>query len=195
MEWVRGIVGRRGWVLCLAALLSAGVGCGGSAQPEPETPGEYLDSWEGALRSLFDDSIHPAAVGLALDERPVHLDPLLSSRIKTAELVARMRVSTVTADSVGAKVTYYLNLQVGYPTLLPSELTERNYEIAIRKTSPSFGIVSNLDTTLQGRTFIAFIRRFAGPHEAEIHWHLTADDPKVAQVIANTAVLDEAAGE
>jgi hypothetical protein len=152
-----------------------------------------LDPWTGTLRGLFDDSIHPAAVGLSLEGEPPQEDRLLPSRARAADVVARMRVSTVTSDSVGAKQTYYLTLQVGQPPLTRSKLAERSFELVVRPESPAFGIVSSLDTGLRGHTFIGFVRRFAGEPEPAIHWHLTADSAEVALAISDASALDEAA--
>jgi hypothetical protein len=151
-----------------------------------------VEPWAGELRALFDDSIHPAAVGLSLDGEPPQEDALLPARARAADVVARMRVTTVTADSIGAKQTYYLTLQVGKPPLLPAKLPDPSFEIVVRSGSPAFGIVSSLDTGLQGHTFIGFVRRFPGDLEPEIHWHLTADAAEVALAISHTSALDEA---
>jgi hypothetical protein len=83
-------------------------------------------------------------------------------------------------------------LQVGKPPLVPSRLPDRSFELVVRSGSPAFGIVSNLDAELRGRTFIGFVRRFAGEYEPEIHWHLTADAAEVALAISDTSALDEA---
>ena len=179
------------WVGAISITCMILSGCGGSAAGS-EPRNATLEPWAGALRALFDDSIHPAAVGLSLDGEPPQDDSLLSARARAAEVVARMRVTTVTADSIGAKQTYYLTLQVGKPPLLPTELPDPSFELVVRSGSPAFGIVSSLDTGLRGRTFIGFVRRFAGDSEPEIHWHLTADAAEVALAISDTSALDEA---
>ena len=147
------------------------------------------------MHSLFNDVIHPSAVGLSLDGGNPAQDPLLGARVLAADLVARVKVSTVTRDKVGAKVTYYLNLQVGRPPLVDPKWDVSSIELAIHRSTGAFGIVHSLDNTMQGRTFIAFVRRFASsdPGEAgpQLHWHLTADTPDVAQAIAETSALGE----
>lgn len=182
-------------LLAIAMFSMMSASCGGGAGPAAKEPAAALHPWTGALKALFDDSIHPAAVGMSLDGQPPEEDPLLRSRARAADVVARMRVNTVTVDTVGAKATYHLNLQVGQPTLLPTELEERSFELAVRTESPAHGIVSSLDSGLQGRTFIGFVRRFAGPQGPEAHFHLTADSAEVARVVAQTSMLDEMAKE
>lgn len=148
--------------------------------------------YEGQMRELFDDQIDPAAVGLAMDgSSPAH-DPLLRPRAQAADLVARMRVQTVTRDSVGARTSYVLNLQVGRPELMPPKLEQPSVEITITPEQGSFGIVQSLESSLRGRTFIGFVKRFAGPEAGpELHWHFTADSEEVAQVIEEVRVMEE----
>lgn len=181
-------VGR--WIAAGVLTCSISMGCGGGASPAGD-PSARLEPWAGPLRGLFDDSIHPAAVGLSLDGEAAHDDPLLLSRARAADVVARMRVTTVTADTVGAKQTYYLTVQVGDPPLMPAKLPNRTFELVVRPGRPSFGIVSSIDTGLRGRTFIGFVRRFAGEAEPEIHWHLTADTPQVALAISETTLRED----
>jgi hypothetical protein len=170
------------------------VGCSANDR-SAESPESGLPLWEGQLTELFDDTIDPAAVGLSMDGRSPARDPMLRPRAQQSDVVAHMRVQTVTRDSVGAKTTYVLNLQVGAPTLMPAKLEDPSFEISINQSSSSFGIVQQLDTGLRGQTFIGFIRKFHGDDGPVIHWHLTSDTPEVAQVIQEIAVLDEVVGK
>ena len=179
--------------MTLAALgLGASLGCAESDKVTVSSPGEGLDPWQGPLAALFDDSINPAAVGLSLEGTRAQDDPMLRSRSGTADLVARVRVQTVTRDAVGAKITYHLVLQVGEPPLVSSRLTDRTLELVIHQSSPAFGIVSSLEPSLRGRTFIAFVRRFAGAHRPELHWMLTADTPEVAALVSASTIVEAA---
>ena len=179
--------------LALAVLgLVSSVGCGGSDKVTVASTDEPLDPWQGPLAALFDDSINPAAVGLSLEGTRAQDDPMIRSRCGTADLVARLRINTVTRDAVGAKITYHLILHVGEPPLLRTKLADRTLELVIHQSSSAFGIVSSLEPSLRGRTFIGFVRRFAGPHGPELHWMLTADTPEVAAVVS-AATIGEAA--
>ena len=153
-----------------------------------------LDRWQGPLAALFDDSIHPAAVGMSLEGSRAQDDPLIRSRCATADLVARLQVDTVDRQAVGAKTTYHMVLLVGRPTLLPSKMTDKSVELVIHQASAAFGIVSAVENSLKRKTFIAFIKRFAGDHGPELHWVLTADTPEVAAMIS-TASLGEGTGQ
>lgn len=185
----------RGWrrLALLALVLSAVAACGDTT-PKPQAP-QVTIPWEGQLRDLFDDQIHPSAVGLSLDGRSPATDPMLRERARSADVVARMRVQTVTRDQVGAKMRYVLNLQVGVPHLMPPKAQDRMFELSIRQGTGAFGVVRSLDNALRGKTFIGFVKRFAGERGPEIHWHLTADSKEVADVIAEIAVLEEVAGQ
>ncbi len=175
--------------LALCAVFFATIACNSKGKPPVNGGADLrgLPTWEGPLQRLFDDSIHPAAVGMSLDGREPAEDPLLVERARAADVVARMRVSTVTVDSVGAKVNYTLVLQVGYPTLLPVKIDDRSFELHVSQRSPAFTLVQSVDTGLRGKTFIGFVSRFVGTvggeQVAEIHWHLTADTAAVAEAI------------
>jgi hypothetical protein len=167
--------------------------CGGTKQSK--VPDVHFSAWEGEMRDLFNDEINPSAVGLSVDGGSPAADPRLRRRAEAAELVARLRVQTVTRDSVGAKVTYVLGMQVGVPPLLPTEVEDGSVELSITPESTAFAIVQRLENSLRGKTFIGLVRRFSGKDGPVWHWHLTADSAEVAQVIEEVAVMEELAGE
>lgn len=185
ISWLAGLLG-----VALAVL----TGCGGNGT-EAETPQTPLLPYEGQQQALFDDAIDPAAVGLSMDGVSPAQDPMLRSRALEADLVARLRVQTVTRDSVGAKTTFMLSLQAVAPPLMPSSSDQTTFELVVDQNGKSFPIVQSLETQLRGRTFIGFLKRFTGDDGPEWHWHLTADQEDVAQVIQEIAVLEEVAGQ
>ena len=156
---------------------------------------EAFPPYDGQLRELFDDHINPAAVGLAMDGGSPANDPLLRLRSQAADIVARMKVQTVTRDSVGAKTTFVLAMQVGQPPLMPAKMEEHSIELSITPDMGAFGIVQSLEAKLRGHTFVGFVKRFEGDDGPVLHWHLTADDPEVAQVVQEVKVLEELAGQ
>jgi hypothetical protein len=154
-----------------------------------------LPRWEAHDRQVFDDNIDPAAVGLSLDGLSPRSDPFLRERAQTAAVVSRVRVQTVTIDSVGNQRTYYLSLQVSTPMLTQPTIPDHNFELEIRSTSGAYGIAKAFDARLRGATFIAFIRRFSGEDgESEIHWHLSPDTAEVAMAVKEAVVLKELSG-
>lgn len=156
-----------------------------------------LPYWSERDQYLFDDNIEPAAVGYALDVPSPKNDRFLRERALTADLVAKLRVQTVTADSIGDDTTYHLGVRVVLPTLAPSpKIKDETLELVIRSQSPAFGIARALDQRLQGTTFIGFVHRFASADgtEVDLHWHLAPDSAEVLEAVKEAVALADAAG-
>lgn len=181
--------------LALAAALSFGVvGCE-PAQPGRTASAEGLPKWQGRARQAFDDNIEPAAVGLSMEGPSPKADAFLRERAQTADVVARVRVQTVTVDSVGDQSTYHLGIQVGIPTLTTAKVPDRTFELSIKPASGAFGIAKAFDARLRGQTFVGFIKRFANEDgEVEIHWHLAPDTAEVVAAIKEAVALREMSG-
>lgn len=192
---------RRGqFCLKLAALLVAGVAAPACSDPgtEVRSPAALgLPPWDERARAVFDDNIDPAAVGYTMDTPSARADKFLRERAQTAELVARMRVQTVTIDTIGDDSTYHLGVQVGSPTLAPNpKIEDRTLELVIRPASPAFGVAKALDQRMQGVTFIGFVHRYASADgsEVELHWHMSPDTGEVAGAVKEAVALAEAMG-
>jgi hypothetical protein len=182
--------------LTIGALLFALPGCS-DAIPEVKAPaGANLPRWEGHARELFDDNIDPAAVGLSMEGPSPRSDPFLRERSQTAAVTARVRVQTVTVDSIGDQKTYHLGVQVGTPTLAVARVPDRSFELSIKPSSLAFGIARAFDSRLRGSTFIGFIGRFQGEDgEVEVHFHLAPDSAEVASAIKEAVALQELSGQ
>jgi len=184
----------------LRALTALTLGLGlGLAACEPSQPAGGPASgalaWEGHAQEVFDDNIDPAAVGLSLDGPSPRSDRHLRERAQTADVVARVRVQTVTVDSVGDQKTYHLGVQVGVPTLVPAKLSDRTFELSIKPQSPGFGIARSFDSRLRGQTFVGFIKRYGtGDGETVVHWHLAPDTAEVVAAIKEAVMLREISG-
>ena len=140
--------------------------------------------------------------GCRLEAVPPEADPLLRQRATEADTAARLRIQTITLDSVGAKSSFTLTMQVGRPTLMPQKVDVWSYELVLQRRTPAYALIQAQENQLRQRlasgepvTFIGFVRRFASDAGAELHWHLTADTPEVASVIEEIAVLEEVAGQ
>jgi hypothetical protein len=154
-----------------------------------------MPKWEARARAMFDDNIDPAAVGLSMEGPSPRSDPYLRERAQTADVVARVRVQTVTVDSVGDQSTYHLGIQVGVPTLTQAKVPDRTFELSIKPQSGAFGIAKAFDNRLRGQTFVAFLRRFANDDgDVELHWHLSADTAEVVSAVKEAVVLREISG-
>src|SRR4029079_12276590 len=110
--------------------------------------------------------------------------------------VARLRVQTVTVESIGDDSTYHLGVQVGTVLGPHPKLQEHNVELIHRPASPAFGIAKALDQRMQGVTFVGFIHRFASADgaEGELHWHMSTDTAEVAEAVKEAVALAEASG-
>src|ERR1700733_10243148 len=89
-------------ILLGAALALGAAGCD-PAQPARAgdvRPGAGVPKWDARARLLFAHNTHPAAVGLSMEGPSPGSDPFLRERAQTSDLVARVRVQTVTVDSV-----------------------------------------------------------------------------------------------
>jgi hypothetical protein len=184
------------FVVPLAALTLAlgGAGCGPSVPAKPAVAAGLV-KWEGRAQQIFDDNIDPAAVGLTMEGPSPRADAFLRERAQTADVVARVRVQTVTVDSIGEQQTYHLNIQVGVPTLTEAKVQDRSFELSIKPSSGAFGIAKAFDARLRGRTFVGFVKRYASEEgEIEVHWHLSPDTAEVVQAVKEAVALREISG-
>jgi hypothetical protein len=164
-------------------------------QPGRSAAGANLPRWEPRAQQVFDDNIDPAAVGLSMDGPSPRSDAFLRERAQTADVVARVRVQTVTVDSVGDQKTYHLGIQVGVPTLVKPRVEERSFELSIKPSSGAFGIARAFDARLRGQTFVGFVKRFSSElGEVEVHWHLSPDTAEVVSAVKEAVALREMTG-
>jgi len=172
----------------------AAQGCGPGQEAESASSVEGLPPWLGHDQTVFDDGIDPEAVGLSMEGRSPRGDPLLRERALTADVVARVKVTTVTVDSVGDASTVHLGILVGEQLKAP-KIPDPRFELLIRSSGRAFGIAKAFDARLQGLIFVGFLKRFAGPGgEPEIHWHLSADTPEVVAAVKDAVALAELSG-
>jgi hypothetical protein len=167
--------------------------CGSSSTPGPEAPARTgpLAPWAGPLGALFPDAIDPAAVGLAMMPGSPRSDPYLRDRTQASEVLARVRVSTVTSELVGDQPTYHLALVPFGEALVPGPPPPDRVEIVVRPGSAGAGVLKALQGRMVGRTFIGFFRSFAGGDEPVVHFHLAPDSPETAAGVREAAALGE----
>jgi hypothetical protein len=183
--------------IVVAAALLLGAGCSSNQGPRAVMDDSSgLPLWVGHAQKVFSDDIDPSALGLLLEGRASpRSDPFLRERAQTAEIVARVKVQTVTADSVGDSTTFHIGLLVGVPQLAKPRLDDLQIEVLIRASSPSYSVAKQFDASLQGRTFIGFFHRFAsGEGEHLLHFYLAPDTPEVAAAVKEAVALGEFTG-
>ncbi|NUQ78851.1 MAG: cobalamin ABC transporter substrate-binding protein [Polyangiaceae bacterium] len=179
----------------LAASALSAAGCGPEQDAQSPESVQGLPPWLGHDQTVFDDGIDPEAVGLSMEARPPKGDPLLRERALTADVVARVKVTTVTVESVGDDSTVHLGILVGDPPLRTPKIPEQRFELLIRPSGRAFGIAKAFDARLQGLIFVGFLKRFVGAGgEPEIHWHLSADTPEVVAAVKDAVALAELSG-
>lgn len=181
----------RAWPAVVTSLaLSTGAGCLDTPIPVVPSRPVALPAWEGEQRQIFDDAIDPSAIGVSMSGASPALDPLLKVRTQTADLVGRFTVATVTQDRNGESAQIHLTLRVEPTPLLRRGIDGPFVELLVTEATEAFGLVTTYESALRGRTFIGFVKRFAGTDGPALHWHLTADAPDVAQGAALAADLD-----
>lgn len=186
----------RASILAFAVMLGgAAAACGGATSGATDVDVSGLPAWQGLPREAFADSIDSAATGLSIDGPSPRSDPKFRERSQSADLIARVKVTTVTADTVGSDITYHIGIRVIEPLFTSSGMTERSFDLTIGRTSPSYPIAKAFDSRLGGRTFVAFVRRFVGDTgEAAVHWHLAPDTLDVTSAVKEIVALKELHG-
>lgn len=170
-----------------------GSGCGG-AQSDIVEGREGLPAWDAAARQTFDDDIEPPT--LVGDTNRARLDPVLRERARTAELVGRMRVTTVTAESLDGIATYRIVVQMMSAPFITPRISGTSWELVVGPKAPAHGLMRAFDTRLRGASFIGFLRRFVGEGgEPELHWHLSPDSTDVAAAVGGALGLAELSGQ
>jgi len=182
--------------------LAFGVALGGGASAGCATTGPSageprlgpLPAWEGRARELFDDQIDSSGMGIGITS-DAHKDPALRERARSAELVSRVRVSTVTVESLAEVRRYRLVVQVVPPPFGTPTMERSTLELVVAKGDPSYGVVDAFDMRLRGASFIGFLRRFVGDgEEPSLHWHLSPDTAEVAAAVTDAIAFAELSG-
>jgi hypothetical protein len=182
---------RLGTGVLLTLSLGPLAGCGGSHEVARRgTPVAPLLPYDQQQARLFDDRIEPSALGIPDVSLAPRQDPELRSRTQSADRVARVRVSTVTVDSVDGEQTYHLTLAAIDQALVAKTQADRA-ELLIRKHTPAFGLVKSMETDLIGKTFVLFIRDFPGDEEPVAHWHVAPDNPDVVAAVRDATAFVE----
>ncbi len=177
-----------------AALGVLGAGCGVAGVRDGVNVAAF-PAWDSRAQVLFDDVIDPVSLGLGVDGSNPRKDPVLKERARAAELVSRMRVSTVTVESLDDVRTYHLVVQVVPPPFGAPTVEETAFELVIGSAAPAYGIARAFDMRLRGASFIGFLRRFAGDgDEPRLHWHLSPDTAEVAAAVTDALALAELSG-
>lgn len=173
------------------ATASLGAGCSGG----DGGLGANAPRWEGVMFETFPDDIDPGALGLPTDKRP-STDPRFRKRAVDAEVIARVRVQTVSVEKrSNGEPAFRLGLQMATPRLVERAPMDEVIEVVIPPGGAAHGLARAWDVRLQGKTFVGFFRRFAGVDgETVIHFHLAPDSKDVGEAVQQVVALEEVKG-
>lgn len=182
-------------VLALAPLALGPGGCAEGPRRPAEAQAAPLPAWEGREREVFDDVIDPAALGLTMEGSSSAQDPHLRERAQRADVVARVRVSTVTVETVGDASRYHLGVQVGQPPLAKPRVSGEAFELVIKPGTRSHPLAKAIDVRMRGMTFVGFLKLYAHEDgEPEVHFHLAPDTAEVVAAVKEAVALGELSG-
>ena len=171
----------------LTLLLGSGARC---AVPNAQGPGRPLPSYAGRSLELFDDTIEPAAAGIALDvgDDP-RADRKLRERTQVGDAALRVRIATVTSKDDDGVTRYVVGLRT-VERLAGSFPPGDNFEIRVGRNSPSSGLLKGLGDQLAGKPFVGFFRLFVRPDgDPELHFHLAPDTKLELAAVRDAAAL------
>jgi hypothetical protein len=170
-----------GWV---ALAITA---CGGN-EPKVVSAIAGLPEYTPSEASLYGDEFTAAVFGLPKEIAPSQ-DPKLRERTDRADAIIPVRISTVTADSLAGVRAYTLGVVAdGAPVV--GSAPAGQLEIRLGPGNPSLTQVQLADTSLVGKRFLLFVRRYADAGEAVNHYHGEADAPDVRKAIESAQALD-----
>ncbi len=183
--------------LLIVALTLASTACtGGPAVfgARVAAPAVPIVAWAGPVGALFEDGIDPAALNLAAGTSP-RADLALRERVLAAEAVVRVRVSTVSLASVDGRGVYQIALKlVGEPLVGAVPTDEDHVDVSVAPGSAAFPVVRSVESSLVGRTFVGFFRRFAGPDQPVLRFHLARDGEEMAAAVHEVVTLSALSG-
>lgn len=169
-----------------AGLLALWVGACGRSPPPPVA--EY-PPYAPEEATLFDDSAAPEIFGFQLGGPAPGSDPVLEERVRRADSVARVRVSTVSREGVAA---YAISVDPSGAPLAGRPLKEP-LTLTVRQSAPAFPFVSARADSLLGKVVILFVRRYNEQGEVTAHWRLEPDEHAVK--VAIQAAVEKSALE
>lgn len=173
----------------LMCVLGAGTvaGCG-SSSPRVVSAVAGLPEYTPAEASVFGDTLSATVFGLP-PELPPGDDTKLAERAQRADTIVGVRIATVSAESLAGVRGYTLSI-ITDPTPIAGAAPDSQIELRIGPGNPSLSRVQTADTSLMGRRFLLFSRRYADGGEPTLHFHGEADNPDVRKVIESAKALD-----
>jgi hypothetical protein len=172
--------------------LVAALGCAGG-QPRAASAVDGLPEYTPEEASLFGDELTPSVFGLP-SELPIDQDPKLGSRLRRADAVLKVRVETVSEETLAGAKGYSLALAVE-PGGVRGSSPENPLEIQLSTGSPSLAQIQTEGAQFVGHRFVLFVKRYSRDGEPELHWHGEGDTPAFQHAVARSNALDELQGK
>lgn len=157
----------------IAAIALWGIGCAGASSNAPTT--EYRPS----DAALFDNAVD-------LVETPVIVEGEWSGafeqRVGRADLIAVVRVDSLSSDLVKRRSSYRLNVRVKNRLKGSSS---KEIVLRVRDDEAGYETVRVNEDRLLHDPFVAFVKWEADPESPELiaHWHLSPDSEAVREKI------------
>jgi len=140
--------------------------------------------------ALFGNTLSPTVFGMTPD-RPLAADPKLPARVKEADFVARMRISTVTREVLAGRELHSLRLVLeGRPLRGALRSGEEILDLTVPSGSPAAARLESRRGALAGRRVITFVRQFQDGGEPVLRWHAEGDTPELRSLVLAAKPLD-----
>lgn len=181
-------VGRRHGLITIAALAAViGTGCGPEVKTGPNL--DRLPGYEGPLAQSFNDSIEPSVFGLTLEQRSLQGDPGFRTRATSADVVATLRITTVTSSRADDKVTYTLQFEPVKVHL--GELDDAMLDLRLtEQQSQAYSVISAVTTRAQKKVVVAMFKRFREKNRATTHFYMAPDNTDTTKALQDALALD-----
>jgi len=178
-------------------LASTSTGC--SSNPNAQGPKANLPVWQGDFQLLYPNQIDPAAFDMTEGVKASKADKVLWARSTTADVVGRAHIRTVSRPRHAGTEVYVLGLEFENPPLAAPKVNQSEFELTVAPTDEAYGMLKVHDVTradghnaLSDQSFVAFVKRFAGPDdEIDVHFYLYPDSKDVASVVQEAVALEE----
>lgn len=184
------LLSRRASLLLASTALIQGSSCsanhGGTALNLDKLP-----PYEEPSKTLFDDSIDPAAFGLNMSaSEGSPSDASFRERIRLADVISSIRVTTVTISKVDEKATYTLQFEPirGFLGTFEEDLRE----LVVSERAPQmYSVISSVQARAKGRTLIGFWRRFREQNRMTIHYRFFSDSEEITKALQDSLALED----
>jgi hypothetical protein len=121
----------------------------------------------------------------------VSLDPMLRSRTQGADFIFRARVTAYRAERGLDGVNYHLSVVPVGPPVSGNAPDAGSFDLVVRSSNPFSAVVAGAGNNLVNRTFLAYLKRFAGDRGPELHWYMSGESAELVASIRKTHLLME----